>query len=93
MGKESGICIPSAYETTELSCKSGKQGTFMYQDIYQRINYVSNLVKQGTFTLRIDSGGTAAGVYAYQLLRTGSPSGSERAYRTAGRCLSVTKPT
>ena len=24
-----------------------------------------------------DSGGTAAGVYAYQLLRTGSPSGSE----------------
>ena len=37
MGKESGICIPSTHKITELSCKFGKQGTFMDQDIYHRM--------------------------------------------------------
>ena len=46
MGKESGIYIPRAHGMTELSCKSGKQDTFMYQDIYHRMNYVANLANR-----------------------------------------------
>ena len=37
---------PGHIPRNELCRKSGKQDTFMYQDIYHRMNYVANLVNR-----------------------------------------------